>query len=97
MNCSLELGDGLRAGTINWCQKDHIAQQSDLFSLFETSLLHILAIFCFRSLLGDFRFETTGLKLLKLLKIFNKKGCTFLCLEFQRLVTFSKNSLKSFH
>ena len=50
-------------------QKDLITRQSAIFSLFDTSLLRILAIFCFRSLLWDFRFETTGLLTLFLQKI----------------------------
>ena len=33
------------------CQTDHLTQQSVLFLLFDTSLLHILAIFSFRLLL----------------------------------------------
>ena len=37
------------------CEKDHITKQSVMFSLFDTSLLHILAIFSFRSLLGGFQ------------------------------------------
>ena len=46
------------------CQKDHVAQQPDLFSLFDTSLVYILALFCFRSLLRDSRFETSELVML---------------------------------
>ena len=51
------------------CQKDHIARQLVLFSLFETSLLHIFAFVVSDRFLGDFRFETPGIiKLLFLLK-----------------------------
>ena len=54
-NYSLELGEDLRAGTVSRVSERSYNTTICPISITGTSLLHILAILCFRSLLREFQ------------------------------------------